>query len=408
MTRVRSAPDHEGARSSAPAPGLAVAVVARRLGVAPATLRTWDRRYGLGPSEHEAGAHRRYIEDDVARLMVMRQLTLDGVAPADAARVALDADAGTLDAHREAAAAATAGGEDDPRDDDAPDDVAGPPAGGGRDGGVRGVTPKIAGAPDDANPARAGQSPQRPGRGFLRAVPAGGDDPEPVHPGRAGAAAGMSGRGGISAVLDAAIAYDQGACDRLLRIPADGDPAVWWSELVEPALGRLAERTVLAGPGAVPEVVLANATLGALREHTQQREEAMVAAGGPPPNHPSRMRRIVLVFAAPDEPLPLAAHALAAALGAHGAMARIVTGPANVHRTLELVTMVRPAAVAMVTMQARPDLGIVHATYEANPDLPVFVGLPSDDVADEIPLAASVQRVRSFPGMLHELLAVVA
>jgi DNA-binding transcriptional MerR regulator len=42
------------------APRLSVAAVARRLGVAPATLRTWDRRYGLGPSEHEAGAHRRY------------------------------------------------------------------------------------------------------------------------------------------------------------------------------------------------------------------------------------------------------------------------------------------------------------------------------------------------------------
>ena len=39
---------------------LTVAAVARRLGVAPATLRTWDRRYGLGPSSHEAGEHRRY------------------------------------------------------------------------------------------------------------------------------------------------------------------------------------------------------------------------------------------------------------------------------------------------------------------------------------------------------------
>ncbi|MCL2091297.1 MAG: MerR family transcriptional regulator [Micrococcales bacterium] len=73
-------------------PLLAVAAVARRLGVAPATLRTWDRRYGLGPSEHTAGAHRRYTGADVERLMVMRRLTLAGVAPADAARVALDTD----------------------------------------------------------------------------------------------------------------------------------------------------------------------------------------------------------------------------------------------------------------------------------------------------------------------------
>jgi transposase-like protein len=66
-------------------PALTVAAVARRLGVAPATLRTWDRRYGLGPSAHAAGSHRRYTADDVARLLVMRGLTLDGVAPSEAA-----------------------------------------------------------------------------------------------------------------------------------------------------------------------------------------------------------------------------------------------------------------------------------------------------------------------------------
>jgi DNA-binding transcriptional MerR regulator len=77
------------AATSAPTPTLTVAAVARRLGVAPPTLRTWDRRYGLGPSAHTAGAHRRYSPADVARLMVMRRLTLEGVSPADAAKIAL-------------------------------------------------------------------------------------------------------------------------------------------------------------------------------------------------------------------------------------------------------------------------------------------------------------------------------
>lgn len=71
------------------APRLTVAAVAHRLGVAPATLRTWDRRYGLGPSEHAAGAHRRYSPGDVTRLQTMRRLTLEGVPPGEAARVAL-------------------------------------------------------------------------------------------------------------------------------------------------------------------------------------------------------------------------------------------------------------------------------------------------------------------------------
>ena len=63
-------------------PGLTVSAVARRLGVAPATLRTWDRRYCLGPSQHAAGAHRRYSALDVARLERMRRLVLSGVPPA--------------------------------------------------------------------------------------------------------------------------------------------------------------------------------------------------------------------------------------------------------------------------------------------------------------------------------------
>lgn len=78
-----------GAPTGSADPELTVAGVARRLGVAPATLRTWDRRYGLGPSERAAGAHRRYTRADLARLQVMRRLTLDGVAPVDAARIAL-------------------------------------------------------------------------------------------------------------------------------------------------------------------------------------------------------------------------------------------------------------------------------------------------------------------------------
>ncbi|SED64202.1 MerR family transcriptional regulator [Ruania alba] len=73
---------------------LTVAAVAKRLGVAASTLRTWDRRYGLGPSSRTAGQHRRYNAEDVTRLETMRRLTREGVAPADAARLArgLEAD----------------------------------------------------------------------------------------------------------------------------------------------------------------------------------------------------------------------------------------------------------------------------------------------------------------------------
>ncbi|MEJ5944402.1 MerR family transcriptional regulator [Pseudokineococcus basanitobsidens] len=84
-----AAPNPEVAPDASPT--LKVAAVARRLGVAPATLRTWARRYGLGPSAHTAGAHRQYSLADLDRLMVMRRMTLEGYSPAEAARVALQA-----------------------------------------------------------------------------------------------------------------------------------------------------------------------------------------------------------------------------------------------------------------------------------------------------------------------------
>jgi DNA-binding transcriptional MerR regulator len=72
---------------------LSAGEVARRLGVAVTTLRTWHQRYDLGPSHHEAGRHRRYTPQDVARLDTMRRLTAQGVPAASAARIALDTQA---------------------------------------------------------------------------------------------------------------------------------------------------------------------------------------------------------------------------------------------------------------------------------------------------------------------------
>lgn len=87
-----AAPDvgHPAADGSGGEPTLPVAAVARRLGIAPATLRTWDRRYGLGPSGHTNGKHRRYAPIDIARLEVMQRALLSGASTAEAAQYALD------------------------------------------------------------------------------------------------------------------------------------------------------------------------------------------------------------------------------------------------------------------------------------------------------------------------------
>lgn len=65
-----------------------VANVARQIGVAPSTLRTWDRRYGLGPSEHAGGSHRRYSAADLAKLKYMKRLITNGSPVAEAAQAA--------------------------------------------------------------------------------------------------------------------------------------------------------------------------------------------------------------------------------------------------------------------------------------------------------------------------------
>ncbi len=85
--------DHGGTDvrgDGAPSTGaLTTGEVARRLGVAPTTIRTWDSRYGLAPDAHTRGRHRRWTTADVARLERMCALTATGIPPAEAARLAL-------------------------------------------------------------------------------------------------------------------------------------------------------------------------------------------------------------------------------------------------------------------------------------------------------------------------------
>ncbi|MFF9324863.1 MerR family transcriptional regulator [Streptomyces sp. NPDC014776] len=68
--------------------GMTTGALARRLGVSPTTLRSWDRRYGLGPAVRAEGTHRRWTARDIAMVEEMCRLTAAGAPPAEAARVA--------------------------------------------------------------------------------------------------------------------------------------------------------------------------------------------------------------------------------------------------------------------------------------------------------------------------------
>jgi transposase-like protein len=328
QSRAADRPRAAASNPAADQPALAVAEVARRLGVAPATLRTWDRRYGLGPTAHPAGSHRRYTIDDIARLMVMRSLTLGGVAPADAARAAL--------ATRSWFAA-------------------------------------------DASFAAilSSPAPSRPATHTVPPVPSAGR-PETTSP---------------TLLVDAALRDDAPACRRLLAA-MPGDVASWWTELVEPARASLAARTVFARAGEDPEWVLDSAALGALRRRA-------APARGSSPGEP-----LVLLLTAPHERRPLALHALATALSDHGLDARLVTGPVEPHRVLELVAMAHPVAVALLSELTAPDLAVVAHLHAADPELPLVVGLGEEHAGPPLPQGPSVRQVHDFAGLVREVLAV--
>lgn len=115
MTARRPAPPYGGevepdpSQPPPPSVALGTGAVARRLGVSPTTLRSWERRYAIGPDRREAGRHRRWTPADIARLELMCRLTAQGAPPSEAARVARGAGRDTPSAAAPAAAATPGG-----------------------------------------------------------------------------------------------------------------------------------------------------------------------------------------------------------------------------------------------------------------------------------------------------------
>src|SRR5215218_2465869 len=57
------------------------------LDIPPATLRTWEERYGLPVPERSPGGHRLYSRDQVDQLRFVKVQLAQGLAPADAHRL---------------------------------------------------------------------------------------------------------------------------------------------------------------------------------------------------------------------------------------------------------------------------------------------------------------------------------
>jgi DNA-binding transcriptional MerR regulator len=78
------------AEDESPGAGVRIGELSRRVGVAPATLRAWERRYGLPRPARSRAGQRLYGADQERALRVMLARMAEGFSPQVAARVALD------------------------------------------------------------------------------------------------------------------------------------------------------------------------------------------------------------------------------------------------------------------------------------------------------------------------------
>ena len=68
-------------------PIYSIGAVGQMLGIPPATLRTWEERYGLPVPERSPGGHRVYSRDEVEQLRFVKAQLDQGISPADAHRL---------------------------------------------------------------------------------------------------------------------------------------------------------------------------------------------------------------------------------------------------------------------------------------------------------------------------------
>ncbi len=312
---------------------LPVAAVARRLGVAPATLRTWDRRYGLGPSEHAAGAHRRYSPADVSRLEEMRRLTLEGVPPAEAARTVLSP--GVLPA-------------------------------GGSAGGV----------PSPAGPdvAESGPLPDRHGR-----MRGGGPGGRVLSlPGAPALVVGL-GR--------AAMALDSETVSAVVRAQlAEHGVLPTWEHLLRPVLAAVGARWAATGHGVEVEHLLAECVTGALREVAARpgpsEQRPVLLAGAPGEHHALPLHALAAGLAERG----LASRVLGGAMPPEALQAAVVrTGPAALFVWSQLPETGGPAALEAVPVTRPPTALVVGGPGWQRDALPERVAV-ADGLADAVEL----------------------
>jgi hypothetical protein len=279
----------------------------------------------------------------------MRRLTLDGVAPAEAARLALTAPLEPLDSSESLDAEGPALGASASL---APQPLAAP------SGGTPGHTARGSAPPGAGAPARSG--------GRILAMP--------------GAAATARGLG------RAAMALDAPAVSAILsRALAEDGPGVMWDGLLRPVLSAAGRRWEQTGEGIEVEHLLSECALGVLR------------AAAIRPRDGAR-HRPVLIACAPKELHSLPTYALSAALADNGVPCRVLGADVPFAALSSATRRLGPAVVFVYALMPTTDLEPLTGLPVTRPKTIVVAGGPGWDpssVPPSVTLAGSLSDARS-------------
>ena len=360
--------------------GFSVGAVARRLGVAPSTLRTWNRRYGIGAREFSPGKHRRYTAEDITRLEHMQKLILRGAAPADAARAAMTAPVALVPAPAGTAGGAEAGGA--AVDGAAVDGAAGGAAAGRRATAV--LVPGQAEGGPGANGQAAGGYPgegspvSRPGPGH------GSGGQRLALPGASAAARGLA---------RAALALDERRISETIQSALIRDGSVrTWEDLLVPVLSGLGNRFEHTGTCVEAEHLLSMAVIAAFSRHAADLPGQV-------------QHRAVLLASAEDDQHSLPLHALAAALAERGIGSRVLGPDLPYFALAAAVRRTGPGVVFLWSqVAATGDPAVLPDLSPRRPGARLILGGPGW-CRDRIP--ASARLVGTLPDALSEVAAAL-
>ena len=393
--------------------GFSVGAVARRLGVAPSTLRTWNRRYGIGARELSPGRHRRYTAEDIVRLEHMQKLILRGAAPADAARAAITAPVtlapGTVSSD-------TAGAEDARAEDaraenvraERPCKVARPggarPAGAGGSGagasgrpGGRAAVP-VPGGADGGRAAANGLRTGDRGTGRRAATATPGDGLPATRPGPGHGSGGRrlalpgaspTARGLARAVL----ALDEKWISEVILATLARDGSVrTWGELILPVLSGLGTRYEQTGTCIEAEHLLSMAVVAAFSRRAADL--------------PGKVEhRAVLLASAQGEQHSLPLYALAAALAERGIDSRMLGSDLPYPALAAAVRRTGPGVVFLWSqVPGTGDPAVLPDLSPRRPGARLLLGGPGWD-RDRMP--ASARLVSTLPEAVSEVAAAL-